>query len=247
MLPPAPALAPAAEPISLLDHDDDLAAAVPPTHLDSLRARLRCRTFVVGPGPWRPPTAEPDVYGLYVVDGLLVRRLQVGAARSAEIVGPSDVLRPWQEDTAELLNNMEARWTVPTPSRLAILDAEVTSAVGSIPTLDVALSGRLLRRARELAYLAALSHLVKVHERLLGTLWHLAERWGRVTARGVVLQLPFTHEVLAEVVGAQRPSLTTGISTLEQRGLISREDGHFVLHGDPPQEPGTPDPLSLQA
>ena len=66
-------------------------------------------------------------------------------------------------------------------------------------------------------------------------------------AFGVVLQLPFTHEVLAEVVGAQRPSLTTGISTLEQRGLISREDGHFVLHGEPPAELGAQDAVSLQA
>ncbi len=67
-----------------------------------------------------------------------------------------------------------------------------------------------------------------------------------MTARGVVLALPFTHEILAEVVGAQRPSLTTGITTLEQRGLISREDGHYVLHGEPPG-PSLPDMLATSS
>src|SRR5690242_18672518 len=148
-----PALAPVTEPLSLLDHDDDLAAAVPAGQLDALRGRLRCRTFTVGPGVWRPPSAEPDVYGLYVVDGLLVRRLHVGNARAAEILGPTDVLRPWQEDRSELLGSVEARWTIPVPARLAVLDADITAAAGSIPALNVALSGRLLRRARELAYL----------------------------------------------------------------------------------------------
>lgn len=229
-------------PLSLLEHDADLAITLPEPELDRLTPQLRCRTFVLRPGRWQPPPADADAFGLYLVDGLLVRRLQVGTARSAEILGPSDVLRPWHEDV-DIYGAGDTRWTVPTATRLAILDGRVTASVGSSPELNVALSGRLVRRTRELVYLAALSHLVKVHERLLGTLWHLAERWGRMTARGVVLALPFTHEILAEVVGAQRPSLTTGITTLEQRGLISREDGQYVLHGEPPV-PSMPDLLA---
>jgi hypothetical protein len=232
-------------PVSLLEHDRDLAVTIPRSDLQRLEPQLRCRTFVLKPGRWQPPPADPDAFGLYIVEGLLVRRVQVGAARSAEILGPSDVLRPWHEDL-EFYGAADARWSVPTMTRLAVLDGRVTTALGSSPELNVALSGRLVRRARELVYLAALSHLVKVHERLLGTLWHLAERWGRVTSRGVVVALPFTHEILAEVVGAQRPSLTTGITTLEQRGLITREDGHYVLHGEPPV-PHVPDALAASA
>ena len=234
-----------AGPVSLLEYDCDLAATLAGPELERLTPQLRCRTFVLKPGRWQPPPADPDAFGLYVVEGLLVRRMQVGAARSAEILGPSDVLRPWHEDV-DLYAAADTRWSVPTPTRLAVLDGRVTTAVGSSPELNVALSGRLVRRTRELVYLAALSHLVKVHERLLGTLWHLAERWGRVTSRGVVVALPFTHEILAEVVGAQRPSLTTGIATLEQRGLISREDGLYVLHGEPPV-PSRRDALAVSA
>jgi CTP:molybdopterin cytidylyltransferase MocA len=50
-----------------------------------------------------------------------------------------------------------------------------------------------------------------------------------------VLELPLTHQVLGRLVGAQRPSVTTALSDLARRGVIERrEDGAWILHGDPP-------------
>ena len=59
--------------------------------------------------------------------------------------------------------------------------------------------------------------------------WHLSERWGRVTAEGVRLELPLTHEVLAELVGAQRPTVTTALSRLARRGELVRVAGRSWL------------------
>jgi CRP/FNR family transcriptional regulator, cyclic AMP receptor protein len=67
-------------------------------------------------------------------------------------------------------------------------------------------------------------------------LWHFAERWGRVTPDGVVLRLHLTHDLLAGIVGARRPPVTSALSSLAQKGLVRREDeGTWVLAGPPPE------------
>jgi hypothetical protein len=53
----------------------------------------------------------------------------------------------------------------------------------------------------------------------------------------VLLQLPLSHELLAQVVSSQRPSVTTALSELRERGRMERrDDGCWVLHGPPPPE-----------
>ena len=40
------------------------------------------------------------------------------------------------------------------------------------------------------------------------TLWHVAERWGRVGRDSIVVDLPLSHQRLADLVGAHRPTVT---------------------------------------
>jgi CRP/FNR family transcriptional regulator, cyclic AMP receptor protein len=68
-----------------------------------------------------------------------------------------------------------------------------------------------------------------VETRLLVEFWHLAERWGRVGPTGITITLPLTHEMIGELVGATRPSVTTGLGRLAARGLLVRE-GADVWH-----------------
>jgi hypothetical protein len=73
-----------------------------------------------------------------------------------------------------------------------------------------------------------------VDERLLLLLWHMADRWGRVTPHGVSLSLRLTHELLADLIAVQRPSVTLSLQQLERQGRISREGGKILLIGQPP-------------
>jgi CRP-like cAMP-binding protein len=83
----------------------------------------------------------------------------------------------------------------------------------------------------------AIAHHPRVEDRLLLTLWHLGERWGRVRRDGIVVVLPLSHQRLADLIGAHRPSTTTAIGELTRAGLLSRgDDGHWVLHGSPPEK-----------
>jgi len=66
-------------------------------------------------------------------------------------------------------------------------------------------------------------------------MWHFADRWGRMTRDGARVHLPITHSVLASVVGARRPSVTTALGRLEAQGMIERlGDGEWLLRGAPP-------------
>jgi CRP-like cAMP-binding protein len=58
-----------------------------------------------------------------------------------------------------------------------------------------------------------------------------------MTVDGARVRIPVTHGVLASVVGARRPSVTTALGRLQDDGLIQRlGDGEWLLHGSPPQD-----------
>jgi DNA-binding transcriptional ArsR family regulator len=51
-----------------------------------------------------------------------------------------------------------------------------------------------------------------------------------VTASGVVLPLRLTHDSLARLVGAQRPTVSTALKSLQDAGEVTRRrDGAWVL------------------
>jgi CRP/FNR family transcriptional regulator, cyclic AMP receptor protein len=183
---------------------------------------------------WSPPECDPTTtFGLIVLDGLLGRRVLIGRAVATELLGAGDILRPWDEPLGFHFIPPELNWRVFRTGRVAVIDERLTSLIGSRPQLLVAFSGRLLRRARSLAYLNAISHLHSVEEKLETLLWHLASTYGRVTPRGVRIPFRLTHEVLGEIVGARRPSITLAISRLHERGELTKDRAGWLLAGEP--------------
>ena len=82
----------------------------------------------------------------------------------------------------------------------------------------------------------AVCHIVGVEVRLLIVLWHFADRWGRMSTAGVKLPLPLSHGLLAGIVGARRPTVSTALGALRDQGLVERTEGGWLLRGDPPAE-----------
>jgi CRP/FNR family transcriptional regulator, cyclic AMP receptor protein len=72
--------------------------------------------------------------------------------------------------------------------------------------------------------------------RLRMLFWQLADRWGRVHPDGVRLRLPVTHDVLADLVAARRPTVSSALADLSQRGLVERAGDVWWLYGGPPGE-----------
>jgi hypothetical protein len=226
----------AASLVHLLEVDPDLGENLEPDARELATRYVRARVFKVAPGPWHPQAINHGATGMLMLSGLMVRTVHLGPTTSSEVVGPTDILRPWETDD-QLQNLIPAPtdWRVLEEARVALLDEHVTVLLGRWPELSAAVSSRLLRRARSLAYLMAAQHFLRVEDRLLATLWHLAGMWGRVTPHGVVIPFRLTQEMLADIIGAQRPTTTGAIRSLEQRGRLARdEQRRYVLLGAPP-------------
>ena len=98
-------------------------------------------------------------------------------------------------------------------------------------------TARAAERAHTLAFNVAIHCLRHVHLRVLALLWHLADRFGRVTREGTHVPLPLSHADLAELVGAQRPSVSVALKRLADAGEVRRApDNGWLLSHDPPSE-----------
>ncbi len=226
--------------ISLVDADPELGELLPAGELEPARRGAVTREQRLSAGAWDAGASlQPDVHhrGFMIVDGLLSRDVQVLGRRCVELLGHGDVMRPWQWDDEGSHVRAEVGWVVLEPARLAVLDQGLVTRMAPWPQLGLELFNRGTRRAHALAVALAIAHHPRVDDRLLLTLWHLAERWGRVTPEGIVVPLPLSHQRLADLVGAHRPSVTTAMGELTRSGAISRRDeGDWVLHGQPPEQ-----------
>ena len=226
--------------ISIVEADPDLGELLTPGELERARRDALARVVRLSTGEWDAAAAlEADSHhrGFLLIDGLLSRTVEVLGRRCCELLGHGDVMRPWQWDDEGSHVRAEVGWVVLEPTRLAVLDHGLVQRIVPWPELGVELFNRGTRRAHHLAVALAIAHHQRVDDRLQLTLWHLAERWGRVAAGGVVVPLPLSHQRLADLVGAHRPSVTTAMGDLARAGAISRrENGDWVLHGAPPEE-----------
>ncbi len=180
-------------------------------------------------GDWGP--ADPSGHlGLLVVEGLLLREVRLLGTCSAELIGHGDLLRPWDVD-GELGLPMpaEIHWTALEPAAVAVLDSHFVRHAFEWPEVLAALTSRTVVRTMSLALNTAVSNLKRIDQRLLLLFWHLAQRWGKMGIDGVALRLPLTHDTLAKLVGAARPSVTTALAGLARDGLLRREDGVWLL------------------
>jgi CRP/FNR family transcriptional regulator, cyclic AMP receptor protein len=217
----------------LLDADADLAQEF------DIRMRMVVRqvaTVVVfeiavgdcDPAQWSTPGAAAP--GLLLLDGTIAVDVHVGDRTATELIGPGDLLQPWDRDTDELLEPSTA-WHVLVPGRIAVLDAGFAERIRPWPQILIALLRRAGRRACDLDVQRAIASQPRLEVRLTLLLWHLATRWGKVEPGGIRLSLPLTHRLLGQLVGAERPSVSHALARLSDAGLVTGRADEWHLHG----------------
>jgi len=222
------------ERVDLLERDSEFARLVANAEGRTNNERLWASALKLARGPWQPATEPPGNHlGFLVLDGLLGRRVVVpDRGRSLELLGRGDLFSPWQEDSPSF---SQVAWTVIEPSSIAVLDQTFAAQVKQLPELLQVLTERALSRSRRIAVSAAIANTVGVEERLLLLLWQLTELWGRKTRGGAVLPFRLSHQTLADLVGARRPTVTLALRGLTDRRLLERgSGGEWILCGDPP-------------
>jgi CRP/FNR family cyclic AMP-dependent transcriptional regulator len=179
-----------------------------------------------------------DGLGLLVVEGLLVRRVGLEGRYGAELLSVGDLLQPALHDGEEAVVPFEATWRVLSALRMVVLDLDWMTRMAPFPEVTAQITRRVMVRSRRLASMLAIAQHHRLEERLRLLFWELADRYGRVGTEGVLLDLPLTHELIARLVGAHRPSISAALARLEHSGYVRRSGRRWVLLGGPPG-PGT--------
>ncbi len=222
--------------VSVLDEDPGLAELIPPEQRQQARQTTSATLVSYPSGPWRAPDgSQPSAggYGLLVLDGLLLRRVEVAGRHAAELLGPGDLLRPFQLSDNSTLD-LTWTWRMVAPTRCALLDPRWAARAAAWPQLGAELAGRGLARALRLVVTMAIAQQPKLDIRLWMLFWELADRYGKVHPDGIHLELPLTHEVLSHLAGARRPSVSGALTRLAEDGRLTRSGRNWVLSGERP-------------
>ena len=228
-----------ADVVRLFDYEPDLLAHLPAQEADRARHYTIVECVTLPRGELRPPAISADAvdFGFLVLDGLLLHRVEHVGRAAVELLGPGDLIRPWRptDDSASLPS--QASWRLYEPTRLALLDRRFEKEVGRWPGVLSAVLDRVDNRFMSLSVQLALAKLPRLDARLLCLFWHLADRWGRVERDGIVVEMALSHQTLADLVSARRPSVSRALAELRESGLLTRlAHGRWLLRGESPAQ-----------
>jgi CRP-like cAMP-binding protein len=222
--------------VRVLEADPDLGAGIPRSQWELATSASTAPSFEFERGPWRfAPTPEPGGFGALILEGLILIRIDAGTRSHIEMLGAGDVISPWVGTGPELSTPSVLTASVVARARVALLDRRFALRTARWPEIHAGLIQRCIERSRRLSLQSAINALPRIEERVEVTLWELAYRFGRVTREGIVVDLPISHSQLADIVAAQRPSVSTAVVRLEDQGQISRTARRtWLLRGAPP-------------
>jgi CRP-like cAMP-binding protein len=222
--------------VQVFAEDPDLIAQLHPSEARQAVEAVMAPQIELSPGPWPPhePRARAGTIGLLVLDGLVGVEVANRERASLELLGPGDVVRPWDETRTAPGVYATTGWTVLAPLRAALLDRHVARAIAPWPEVTAALLGRTVARCRRLSLQMAINGLALTEDRLLLTLWQLADRFGRVTPDHVTLPLPLTHAQLGKLISVRRQSVTTALGRLSEAGLVEQDRLRGIRLVSPP-------------
>jgi CRP/FNR family transcriptional regulator, cyclic AMP receptor protein len=118
-------------------------------------------------------------------------------------------------------------------ARLILISASTQKRLFESPTaarvIVEAVEGGVRNCRESLAQFGSRRHIDRVRLKLL----QLARAHGKVGSDGLLLDIPRTHELLADMVGSTRETVTRSLAHLSQEGLIRHERGRYLLAAPP--------------
>jgi CRP/FNR family cyclic AMP-dependent transcriptional regulator len=210
-----------------------LVDALPELALVDGADRLHIEVAWVPAGPFLPErVARAPGAVVVLANGLVARTMSLEDGSAAELLGPGALLAPpGAGEQAPLgLSGYHVRFEALETSRVGIVDRRLLAGLAARPELVEALLAGRGRQDAERAAMHAICRLTGIDRRLLALFRLLATRHGRETPDGVAIPVAIPHRLLAELVGARRPTVTTALRTLRHSGELRRlDDGTWLL------------------
>ena len=170
-------------------------------------------------------TAEaPTAFAFIVAEGVVFKETVFASRSALELLGPGDVLAPPLDPSLQAESRAISRYDAHGPASLAALDQRFTQAARRWPGLADLLHDRRGRQMHRASMHLAMLHQPRAEDRLLSLFVDLAERFGRMTPDGVIIELDLTHELIGRLIGARRPTVSLALSAVGMNGSLVRLD-----------------------
>jgi CRP/FNR family transcriptional regulator, cyclic AMP receptor protein len=215
----------------VLEFDPDLGNGIDPEEWALARSACVASLYHVPAGAWEIgelAAEQPHLLAFVIVAGLVCHDVALGKRHMFEFLGPGDVVQPPVAATRPRLGAAVV-CTAAVDTTVMALGESFIRAAARWPSLLVAAHERLEAHRENLAIQGLIAQFARAEHRVLLQLWHLADRWGRVTTEGTLVPLSLTHELLGQMIAARRPTVTLAVASLESAGLIRRVDGSAWL------------------
>lgn len=218
----------------VLDVDSELAADIAPNERARAIHASRAPVRALALGDWQfeaPP--ETSSLGALILSGMVMLRMDLVGYSHLEVLGRGDVLNPWRLPTDTPLEEQVGLRVMQT-GYVALLDRRFALRMTPWPEVFAALMRRQIMRTRRMMLQACILSCSRVDERLELMLWRLADQFGAMAREGLHVRLPFTHLQLAEMIAAQRSTVTLAVSRLvaEDRLRCPRRHEWLLPHGE---------------
>lgn len=178
-------------------------------------------------GAVRRVSSFPDARILVVEEGFVILRGTDPAPGRGVVIchGGAGTFLPFIAPSHDIVALVDSRVTVITVD----IYEQLLELPGAAQALLRGIEATVRQKQRTILALASSHHVDRLREKLL----QLAEDHGRVGRDGVVLKLPVTHELLAEMIGSTRETVTRAVDALERDGFLRRQGREYVLRVSP--------------
>lgn len=161
----------------------------------------------------------------------LVRSREDGREVILDIVGPGEVL-----GEAALFQEEEQFFSAMALEETSVCcfgRAQFHQLVYDNPNFAVDIISHLGRKLYRSIQQAGEANGTSVRGRILLLLHRMADKYGRPTPEGTVIELDITQQEMADMIGASRVMVANVLRELSEAGLVSRSGKHYSLKPDP--------------
>lgn len=134
-----------------------------------------------------------------------------------------------------------------TDCRITLVPERTLTRLLELPPVAAAVVGALLEGVRERQDSIRTCLYVRHSDRVREKLVQLARVHGRAVPGGVRIDLPLTHQLLADMVGSARETVSLALAALAQEGFVRRDRHGYRLLVTPQELFTWPRPAAVEA
>jgi CRP/FNR family cyclic AMP-dependent transcriptional regulator len=176
-------------------------------------------------------TATPTAFDFIVADGVVLKQTRYAGRDSLELLGAGDVLAPPLTPSRQLESRATSSYQAHGQASLAVIESRFRTAARRWPQLSDVLHDRLARQTHRASMHLAILHIARAEDRVLALFSDLAERFGQVTSDGIVIDVELTHDLIGQLIGSRRPTVSAALEQLSTTGaLIRTSDDRWMLN-----------------